>query len=177
MANTEKMNVLNPELVSLPIFDFKFKKVEWELNEENIEEHRCDIDCYGVIYVRAFTEDGDFETTVIADCDIADGLYDAMDVAEEYMSDDWETVEVYYTTLCEAYGVGENYEHGNDLGYVLSSMLGCNSNYFEYELETPVVCRASWDDFVQVWKTDDYGEYEEDIEEDVDALIENKKSF
>ncbi len=175
MENTEKKNVLDSELAALPIFDFKFKKVDWELNEENIEEHRDDIDRYGVIYVRAFTEDGDFATTVIADCDIADGLYDAIDIVEEYVNEDWETVEVYYTTLCEVYGAGENYEHGNDFGYVLSSMLGCEENDYGYELETPVVCRASWDDFVQVWITDDYGVYEEEIDEDVDALIENKK--
>ena len=63
---------------SYPIFDFKFKKVDWELTEENIEEHREEIDVYGVIFVRAYTEDGDFEKRVISDCDIADGLYDAI---------------------------------------------------------------------------------------------------
>ena len=178
MENTEKKNVLNPKLAALPIFDFKFKKVDWELNEENIEEHRDDIDRYGVIYVRAFTEDGDFDTTVIADCDIADGLYNAIDIVKEYVNDEWcewKTVDVYYTTLCEVYGAGENYEHGNDFGYVLSSMLGCPFSDYGYEHETSVVCRASWDDFVQVWKTNEYGVYEEEIDEDVDALIENKK--
>ena len=68
-------------------FDFTLNEIEWELNEENIEEYYEEIDNYGVIVIRAFDEDGDFITRVIAG-DISDGLYDAMseveDVIDEY---------------------------------------------------------------------------------------------
>lgn len=158
---------------SYPIFDFKFKKVDWELTEENIEEHREEIDVYGVIFVRAYTEDGDFETRVISDCDIADGLYDAIDEANDFIDDGWDAVEVCYSTICNSYGTGrKSYELGSEFGYVLSSMLGCDSNWFSYDIGKPVICRAIGDDWEQIWITDEWGNYCEDIDADIDALIE-----
>ena len=51
-------------------FDFTLNEIEWELNEENIEEYSEEIGNYGVIVIRAFDEDGDFISRVIADFDI-----------------------------------------------------------------------------------------------------------
>lgn len=176
MEEKKNKTVANEEYVGLPIFDFKFKKIDWELTEENIEEHREDIDNFGVIFVLALSEDGDFKTKVIADCDIADGLYGAMEIADEWMDDGWDEVEVYYTTECEIYGGGKSYEHGQDFGYVLSSMMGCGWNCYVYGIEAPVICRATWGDEIRIWKTDEYGDLEDDIEVDVDMLIENIKT-
>ena len=81
-------------------FDFTLEEIEWELNEENIEEYSEDIDDYGVIVIRAFDEDGDFVTRIIADVDIADGLYDAMSEVEDII-DEYPEVKVYYTTRCK----------------------------------------------------------------------------
>ena len=159
-----------------PIFDFKFKTVDWELTEENIEEHREEIDIDGVIYVRAYTEDDDFKTSVIANCDIADGLYDAMDLANEFWDDGWDSVEVCYSTVCRGYGTGRyNYELGSEFGRVLSSMLGCDSNWFDYNLDRPVICRVAGEDWEQIWITDEWGNYCEDVDEDIDALIERRR--
>ena len=175
----EKINktVANEEYVGLPIFDFKFKKINWELNEENIEEHREEIDNFGVIFLQALSEDGDFKTKVIAGCDIADALYDAMEIADELKDDGWDEVEVYYTTVCEIYGAGKSYEHGQDFGYVISSFLRCDKNWFIYGIEGPSICRAVvWNEEAQSWLTNDCGDCEREIYADVDMLIENIKA-
>ena len=106
-------------------FDFTLEEIEWELNEENIEEYSEDINDYGVIVIRAFDEDGDFVTRIIADVDIADGLYDAMSAVEDII-DEYPEVKVYYTTRCKVYGAGKTWEHGEDIGCVLSSFLGAD---------------------------------------------------
>ena len=168
---------MNKEFADYPFFDFQFKKVDWGLNEENIEAHREEIDRYGVIYVRAYTEDDDFATSVIADCDVADGLYDAMDIANEYIEEEcFSTIEVYYSIVCESYGIDrKSYELGSEFGYVFSSMLGCESNWFSYDIGKPVICRARGDDWEQIWITDEWGNYCEDVDVDIDALIECHK--
>ena len=168
---------IDKKYADCPIFDFKFKKVDWELTEENIEAHREEIDRYGVIYVRAYTENDDFATSVIADCDAADGLYEAMDIANEYIEEGcFPIVEVYYTTVCKSYGTDrKSYELGSEFGYVLSSYLACEKNWFDYELNGPVICRAAGEDWEDVWVTTDWGIYDVDIEVDIDALIESRK--
>ena len=187
-ANKSKANVgvadssedkvkIDYKFESLPVFDFKFKKIDWALNDENIEEYRDEIDQFGVVYVRALNEDGDFETKVIANCDIADGLYDAKEAVEDFTEDGWETIEVYYTTVCEVYGEGEFYEHGDDCGYVVSALLGVDScdNDYSYQFDTAAICRATWDNAVQVWQTNGWGDFEENIDLNIDILIEYKK--
>jgi hypothetical protein len=168
------------ELAQYPIFDFKFKKVDWELNEENIEKRREEIDFYGAIYVRVIWENGDFDTRVIAGCDIADGLYDAMDVMKEFINDDWDEVEVYYTTDCDMYGLDDYDSKDQDevLGYLLSSFLGAYYNNYNYDINIPAICRIVWeDDSIDscIWQTTDWGDYDTDIDCDVDALIAYKK--
>ena len=165
------------ELAQYPIFDFKFKKVDWELNEENIEERREEIDFYGAIYVRGISENGDFDTRVLAGCDIADGLYDAMDVVEEFINDDWDEVEVYYTTDCDMYGLDDydSEDQDNALGSVLSSYLGDYSDNYSYDINIPAICRFVCEDFSIVWITSDCGYYDYDFDYDVDALIAYKK--
>ena len=165
------------ELAQYPIFDLKFKKVDWELNEENIEERREEIDFYGAIYVRGISENGDFDTRVIAGCDIADGLYDAMDVVEEFIDDDWDEVEVYYTTDCDMYGLDDYDSEDQDeaLGFVLSSYLGDYSDNYSYDINIPAICRFVCEDFSIVWITSDCGYYDYDFDYDVDALIAYKK--
>lgn len=171
----EKLKFEEPNC-NYPVFDFKFKKVDWELNEDNIEEHYDEIDFYGAIYIRALSENGDFETRVLSDCYIADSLYIAQEEVEDLENDDWDTVEVFYTTKCECYDAGHSYERGQEFGYVLSSMLGVDCNQYDYNLNVPVICRAAGDDWEQIWITHSNGEYNEDIDIDIDALIEYKSS-
>ena len=177
---SEQKLELDYKYASLPVFDFKFKKVDWELNEENLEKHRDSdsgeyIDFFGAVMVRATSESGDFETKVFADCDIVDLLYEAMEAKDEYLDDGWDSVEVYYTTICESYGSGKSYERGQEFGYVLSSMLGCDYNNYSYDMDGAVICRATWDNYTQIWITDDWGDYSEDIDLDICTLIEYKK--
>ena len=53
---SEQKLELDYKYASLPVFDFKFKKVDWELNEENLEKHRDSdsgeyIDFFGAVMV------------------------------------------------------------------------------------------------------------------------------
>lgn len=144
-------------------FDFTLNEIEWELNEENIEEYSYEIDDYGVIVIRAFDEDGDFITRVIADVDICDGLYDAMSEVED-MTDEYPEVKVYYTSKCKVYGAGKTWEHGEDIGCVLASFLGADDS-FDYSCELPAICRITWPNDVNVWTTDESGYYESDSDE------------
>lgn len=168
---------IDKKFAAYPIFDFKFKKVDWQLNERNIEKRRDDIDIDGVIFVRAYDEAGDFKTRVITECDIADGLYVAMEEVEEFLEDGWPAVEVHYTTLCQCYGAGKSYEYGQEFGYVLSSFLGCDSNWFSYDIGTPVICRTVGDDWEDIWIADDLGDFSlENVDVDIDTLIAYQKS-
>ena len=107
------------------VLNITFKKIDWDLTPDNIERHRDDetggeyIDFYGVVVVRAIDDVGNFDTKVIADVDICDGLYCAIEEIEQYLNEGWPSVEVFYTTQCEAYGDGPTYKHGNDIGYIL----------------------------------------------------------
>ena len=184
------------ELAQSPIFDLKFKKVDWELNEDNIEERREEIDFYGAIFVIGIMEDGNFDTRVIAGCDIADGLYDAMDVVEEFINVEWDKVEVYYTTDCNMYGLDDYDSKDLDeaLGYVLSSFGAAYCNIYSYDINIPAICRIVWEDVSDlvmeamgscltnkyasnIWQTTDYGDFDTDIDCDVDALIAYKKQM
>ena len=167
---------------SRPVFDFHFKKIDWELNEENLEKHRDSenneseyIDFFGAVMVRATDDFGDFNTKLYADGDIVDMLYNAMEDKNEYLEEGWQTVDVYYTTVCECYGAGKSYEHGQDFGYVLSSLLGCDDNDYSFDMDCEVICRAVWEDATQTWITNDWGEWDDDINLDFDALVEYKK--
>ena len=131
------------------VLDISFKKVDWELNEENIEKHRDDeggeyIDYFGAGVVRAVDEEGDFDTKVIADVDICDGLYDAIEEIGEYLNEGWPSAEVFYTTRCEAYGDSPAYEHGEDIGYILSEYTGADVCYCR-EYEGGMLCRVIWE--------------------------------
>lgn len=139
-------------------FDFTLEEIKWELNEENIEEYSEEIDDYGIIVIRAYDGDGDFITRVIADVDIADGLYDVMSEVEDII-DEYPDVKVYYSTKCNAYGAGKVWEHGEDIGCVLSSFLGAD-NPFDYSCELSAICRITWPDVVDVWTTDESGCFE-----------------
>ena len=55
-------------------------------------------------------------------------------------------------------------------------MMGCGWNCYVYGIEAPVICRATWGDEIRIWKTDECGDLEDDIEVDVDMLIENIKT-
>lgn len=160
----------------MPIFDFQFEKVDWELNEENIEKHREELSTFGVIYIRAFEtdEDSDFETKVFVSEDIAEDLYAAMEEVERFTNLEYETVQVFYTTKCEFYGEGKAEQHMQDIGYVISEYLGYTKHWFGYELEVPAVCRASWDECTETWTTDEYGNWADGLDLDVDLLIANK---
>ena len=153
-------------------FDFTLNEIEWELNEENIEEYSDEIDDYGVIVICAFVEDGDFITRVIAGVDISDGLYDAMSEVEDII-DEYPDVKVYYTSKCKVYGAGKTWEHGEDIGCVLASFLGADDS-FDYSCELPAICRITWKNTVDVWTTDDCGCYEGDPDESVFASYDLK---
>ena len=131
------------------VLNITFKKIDWDLTPDNIERHRDDetggeyIDFYGVVVVRAIDDVGNFDTKVIADVDICDGLYCAIEEIEQYLNEGWPSVEVFYTTQCEAYGGGPAYEHGNDIGYILSEYMGADP-YYCREYEGGILCRSTW---------------------------------
>ena len=100
-----------------------------------------------------------------------------MDVVEEFIDDEWDEVEVYYTTDCNMYGL-DDYDwgiKGNALGSVLSSYLGDYSDNYSYDINIPAICRMVCEDFSIVWITSDCGYYDYDFDYDVDALIAYKK--
>ena len=173
--NSSKVTI-DKQLLDYPVFDCKFKVVDWQLDEDNIEARREDIDFFGVIVIRAVTEYGDFKTRVISGCDIADGLYDAMEEAEEFLEDGWDSVEVWYTTECCYYGAGKTYQMAQEIGCVLCSMLGCDNNWYDYPLGKPAICRASGQDWEEIWMTDEFGYYDKSIDIDIDALIAHKSN-
>ena len=146
------------------LFDFEFKKIDCELTEDYIEETREEIDNFGVVVVRAFWDSGDFDTAVLADGDISDMLYDAMDEVESFRDNDASNVEVYYSTKCEIYNAGEFYNHGGDMGYVLSAFMGVEDNCYCYNLESPAVGHILWKDknIEDEWLINEYGEYSAD---------------
>ena len=149
-SSDETATVTFPEYLKGALaVDISFKKVDWELNEENIEKHRDDeegseyIDFYGVVVVRAIDDEGEFDTKVIADVDICDGLYDALEEVERYFEDGWASVEVFYSTRCEVYGGGKPHKHGQDIGYILSEYMGAEECYYS-EYEGGILCRTEW---------------------------------
>lgn len=145
---------------NLPIIDLTFKRVKWKLGGENIEKLRSRIDYYGVVVVSALDRWGDYDNVVIAD--VADGLYDAITNIIELWNrnGDYEDVEVYYTTKCEVYGAGPTYEHGDDIGFVLSSLLGTRIYDYEYKLGKHALCRVKWPNKVaNIWMTTKDGYY------------------
>jgi hypothetical protein len=149
-SSDETATVTFPEYLKGALaVDISFKKVDWELNEENIEKHRDDesgeyIDYFGAVVVRAVDEEGYFDTKVIADVDICDGLYDAIEEIGEYLNEGWPSAEVFYTTRCEAYGDSPAYEHGEDIGYILSEYTGADVCYCR-EYEGGMLCRVIWE--------------------------------
>ena len=142
-----------------PIFNFEFKTVDWELTEANIEKYREEIDIYGVVVVLADDEENDeCVRKVIAEVDVADGLYDAIDIINELKEENPDyDITVEYTTKCEIYGAGEPYEHGEDFGYVMSSYMGTEENPYWYNLESGALCRYN----NTVWTTDEGGDVDE----------------
>lgn len=142
-----------------PIFNFEFRTVDWELTEENIEKYRADIDIYGVVVIFAEDEENDEHfRTVIAEADVADGLYEAMEVINELKEENPAyDITVEYTTKCEIYGAGEPYEHGEDFGYVISSYVVADENPYCYNLETEAICRYN----NTIWTTDEGGDVDE----------------
>ena len=161
---------------SYPVFDFALKKIDWELTEDNIEKYREEIDNYGVVVVRALNEDGDFETRLTCNGDVADLLYDGMECVEDFENDDWPEVNVYYSTLCEVYGTKEKvWECGGYIFRVLGSYLGDDGYDWGAETGYELLCRVKWldDDIVDVWKTDKRGNYKDDVDEDmVEEMLE-----
>lgn len=161
---------------SYPVFDFALKKIDWELTEDNIEKYREEIDNYGVVVVRALNEDGDFETRLTCNGDVADLLYDGMECVEDFENDDWPEVNVYYSTLCKVYGTKEKvWECGEYIFRVLGSYLGDDGYDWGAETGYELLCRVKWldDDIVDVWKTDKRGNYKDDVDEDmVEEMLE-----
>lgn len=166
-----------------PVFDFVFKKIDWELNDDNIENLREEIyDAGGVVVFRGWYEEGgDFDVRVLSGGDIADMLYDVEDVISYFSNrgDEFEIIEVFYSTVCEAYGTGfEWYDHDSDMGYVLSEFLGSSKNGYDYEFGQNVLCKLtiidSDDVCVDCWMTDEYGNYAEDVDEDMVKKILSK---
>jgi hypothetical protein len=172
------------------VLDISFKKVDWELNEENIEKHRDDeggeyIDYLGAVVVRAVDEKGDFDTKIIANVDICDGLYDAIEEIEQYLNEGWPSVEVFYSTRCEAFGYGPAYEHGEDIGYILSEYTGADA-YYCREHEGGMLCRVIWEqkvsDIVDFVYVDEDGclellDVEDSAFEMLTKYLENRTSY
>ena len=160
-----------------PIFNFEFKTIDWELTEANIEKHRKEIDIYGVVVVLADDEENDeCVRKVIAEVDVADGLYDAIDIINELKEENPDyDITVEYTTKCEIYGAGEPYEHGEDFGYVMSSYMGTEENPYWYNLESGALCRYN----NTVWTTDEGGDVDEfdcmSVAEFMEILEKRKK--
>lgn len=170
--NTMNDNVNN--VANYPIFDIEFKTVDWALNVKNIEKYRDEVNDDGAILVRGTTEDGDFSAWVIADVDIADGLYDAMSLLKE-IRNDFDTVEVFYTTKCDIYGVENPYAHGQDMGFVISAFVGVDNYEYQYSLNKEALCRIKWPDLVSTWKTNDWGMFDDMISEEfINSLIESR---
>lgn len=152
------------------LFDFKFKKINWALNKKNIEKHYEELNYYGAILVFAYFGE-DREETVIAGCDISDGLYDALDVVNDYKDEDSEYTEVYYTTVCEVYGARNrdvNYRYSSqfakDITLLLESFYGCVKTDSFASISAPVICRYKHDDYEIVWITDPNGFYYDEID-------------
>lgn len=173
------------------VLNITFKKIDWDLTPDNIERHRDDetggecIDFYGVVVVRAIDDVGNFDTKVIADVDICDGLYCAIEEIELYHNEGWPSVEVFYTTQCEAYGDGPTYKHGNDIGYILSEYMGADS-YYCREYEGGMLCRVIWEqkvsDIVDFVYVDEDGclellDVEDSAFEMLTKYLENRTSY
>ncbi len=170
-VKSEKISI-DFKLSSYPIFDFVFEKIDWELNEDSIEEKREEIDLPGVVYVKAVNEDGDSETNVFSG-DIADCLYDALETVNE-KSEEYPIVDVYYTSKCEVYGTTEEDLPFYELAHVIASFLG-SDDWFDYDFDTPVICKYKDPYEENMWVTDDSGDWgdEEQIDKSViDLLIE-----
>lgn len=66
-------------MTKIVLINEKNEVLDWELNVKNIEAHRDEIDYFGTITVLALDEDGDIiQDREVANCDVADGLYDAI---------------------------------------------------------------------------------------------------
>lgn len=154
-----ELSELSESSYACPIFNFEFKTIDWELTEKNIEKHRREIDIYGAILVSADDDDDYYRIRrVIAGADVADGLYEAMDIIEEIKEMDLDLdIWVEYTTKCEIYGAGHTYEHGEEIGYVLSAYVDAEENPYSYNLGTKAICRKNGD----VWTTDEEGNIDE----------------
>lgn len=169
-TNAEKALIEYHEEYGCPtLFDFQFKKINWTLNKKNIEKHYDELNAYyGVILIFAYLGE-DRDVSVIAGCDISDGLYDAMDIANQYKDGGYDNIEVYYTTVCEVYDAKHHRymyspEFVGDIGYVLDSFLDGNGNY-SYTYSFPVICRYKMYGYELVWITDEYGNCDKDIDE------------
>ena len=78
----------------------KSNVLDWELNVENIEAHRDEIDRLGSVSVVALDEDGDIlQEREFTKCDVADGLYDALKEISGMLNkydDECDVIEVSY---------------------------------------------------------------------------------
>ena len=171
------INIENPA-DRRPVFNFETKIVDWELTEENIEKHREEIDIFGAVIIFANDKRNDECTKqIIADVDVADGLYDAIEAINQLkeVNPDYHII-VEYTTKCEIYGAGKSYEHGEDFGYVISSYMGAEEIPYWYNLETEALCRYN----DTVWTTDECGDIDEfdcmSVQEFL-AILENKNKI
>lgn len=159
------------------VFDFTFKKIDWELTEENIEKYREEIDNFGVVYINGEDGGGDFIVKVLADGDIADMLYDALEELEE-IREEYPEYAIYYTIKCDVYGGGKVYEYGQEMGQILSEALGDESNYYSYSANVPAVCRIKWEgvDFrPHLITTNENGYYDGDLPEvEFENILKNE---
>ena len=92
-----------------------------------------------------------------------------------YRNGGYENIEIYYTTRCEVYGAGPVYEHGDDIGFVLSSLLGTRVYDYEYKLGKKTLCRVKWpNNHTDIWKTTEYGNYSilDITEEEANKIID-----
>lgn len=86
--------------IKTPYLAIEMAGIDFELTEENIDnayEQLDDEGLFGAIVVWAYDEDEDFRSWVGSGCDIADGLYDALDAVQEFIDDDYTDIVVAYT--------------------------------------------------------------------------------
>lgn len=154
---TESVEVPN-KFKGLPLVDLSFSKLE--MTDDEIEDNSDELDVPGVVVAYAYDEEDDFEATALVGRSIYDKLVD--DCREWENGFRGRRIEYYISTQYDTYGFSEDIDEDvkeASIQTALCQYVG-HYGYNEYELESPILIRAKWDDHTDIFSVKANGDFD-----------------
>lgn len=159
------------------LFEFDFKKFELELTKENIKKCSKEIGKkIGVVYARPVEDEDDIPPIYIIPTENKlEGLEELIEFVNDN-KDEWGDFDIYYSTKCNNDGRKCVADDLYNIGAVLSSFFGGETDYNDFDLSDPAICYLRWLNkenevkYTECWITDEEGYYGEEI--DINDVIE-----